>query len=101
MALRLRPRDPANHKVGNAILYGGVHRHYQHPIDKPSEAEVFFVETDFGNHMTLTWREVEEMFVVSGWQDYEEWKANRRHLQSLPNLFDQEKSIFDHSEFTQ
>lgn len=100
MALRLRPKDPTAHKVGNAILYGGKHKFYQHPADKPSEAEAFYVETDFGNHMTLTWREVEEMFVVVGWQDYGEWKDNRRHLLEQPNLIEQDRGVFDHREFT-
>lgn len=94
MGLRLRPRDPSKHQVGNAILYGGDHRIYGTlpgtiggiPLGEVSEAEVFFVETDFGNHMTLTWREVEEMFTVAGWQDHDEWRAARAELQNQPRL---------------
>lgn len=86
MALRLRPRDPSQHQVGNAILYGGDHRIYGFPVGEVSEAEVFFIETDFGNHMTLTWAEVEAMFTIAGWQDYAEWRKARRQLQEQPPL---------------
>ena len=85
MALRLRPRDPSKHIVGNAILYGGEFRQYKHPSDAPHSAEVFYVETDFGSHMTLTWGEVEEMFTVAGYQPYDEWLKARDELrQQLP-----------------
>jgi hypothetical protein len=80
MALRLRPRDPSKYQVGNAILYGGEHKIYDSPKDEVHEAELFFVETDFGNHMKLTWGEVMEMYTVAGWQDYELWRASRDEL---------------------
>lgn len=86
MGLRLRPRDPSKYQVGNAICYGGDHKIYGFPVGEVSEAEVFFVETDFGNHMTLTWGELENMFTVAGWQDYGEWRAARAQLQEQPPL---------------
>lgn len=86
MGLRLRPRDPSKFQVGNAILYGGDRKLEFDDKLSVIDNEVFYVETDFGNHMTLTWREVEEMFTIAGWQSYEDWKAARRALQSQPNL---------------
>jgi hypothetical protein len=53
---------------------------YDSPKDEVHEAELFFVETDFGNHMKLTWGEVMEMYTVAGWQDYELWRARRDEL---------------------
>jgi len=88
----------SKHQVGNAILYGGDHRIYGTmpgsiggiPLGEVSEAEVFFVETDFGNHMTLTWGELEQMFTIAGWQSYESWKAARNELRHQPNLYQKE-----------
>jgi len=86
MALRLRPKDSSKYGVGNAILYGGEHKIYGFPVKEVNEAEVFFIETDFGNHMTLTWGEVSEMFIVAGWQDYAEWRKIREDLLMQPPL---------------
>lgn len=88
MALRLRPKDPSKHQVGNAILYGGEAKIYGHPMGEVNETEIFFIETDFGNHLTLTWGEVMEMFTVAGWQHYDDWKRARHNLQQQPNLIE-------------
>lgn len=89
MAIRLRPRDPSNHQVGNAILYGGERRTYDIKPDEHVETELFYIETDFGNHMKLNWKEVMEMFTVAGWQDYGSWREARAKCIDQPNLVQQ------------
>lgn len=66
-------------RVGNAIIYGGETRDYP-AADGRFEVNVFFVETDFGNHMVLTWKEIEELFTVGHCCDYQEWRKGRAHL---------------------
>jgi len=79
-------------RVGNAILYGGD----DGMIDLASmigqvgePKDIYYVETDFGNHMHLTWDEVQEMFYINGVQSYDRWKEERARLQQEPNLIEQ------------
>ena len=83
--LALKAKTNSDRQHGNGILYGGTRKMYQNPF---KEVEVFFVETDFGNHMTLTWPEVIEMFEVVAVRDYDQWKEDRRQLQNEPNLIE-------------
>jgi hypothetical protein len=63
MGIRLRPRNPSQYQIGNAIIYGGSTKFYhgfaEGEID--TQSEVFYVESDFGNHMTLSWSEIKTM----------------------------------------
>lgn len=61
-------------KTGNAILYGGQDR------DDPQDPPLFYVETDYGNHMKLTWSEIMSMFAVGRPCSYDDWRADRREL---------------------
>jgi len=96
MAFRLRPRNSDKHQVGNAILYGGSRKCYNIKPDDTVETELFYIDTDFGNHMRLTWNEVMEMFTVVGWQDYGSWREARAECMSQPNLIelDREQDSF-------
>lgn len=82
---------------GNGIMYGGckkenpafMHQIMQETADYSgieSHYEVFYVETDFGNHMSLSWSELNSMFEVVGVRNYFQWLADRKYLQSQPNL---------------
>ena len=92
MGIRLRPRDPSQYQVGNAIIYGGGTKFYHGFAEGEvsTQAEVFYVESDFGNHMTMLWPEIEAMWIVVGWQDYEEWRSNRDELRGKPNLIERQ-----------
>lgn len=65
-------------KVGNAILYGGGTAMYTQP--EPKEQVLFFVETDFGNHMQLSWAEIEELWTVGQAANYSRWRSDRDQL---------------------
>lgn len=84
MGLRLRPLNTEMHQVGNAIIYGGMDTNYD--PSAPREGQIFFVESDFGNHMKLSWAEICERWTVVGWQDYREWRQARDELINQPNL---------------
>lgn len=61
-------------KVGNAILYR---------IETDARlGKLYSVETDFGNHMRLTKRELAEMFSLGLRTDYIRWR-NDRYVRSL------------------
>lgn len=76
--LLLQTKDGS--RIGNAILYGGGTRVYVN-ADIPAVV-LYFVETDFGNHMRLTWKEILDQFEIGPAQDYRRWKENRRHIQN-------------------
>lgn len=92
MAFVLRTKD--SKATGNGIVYGGTTAMLN------DEKDTFFVETDFGNHMKLSWAEILEMYEIVRWTSYERWKADRADLQQSPNLFEQmrEKSGFRFNE---
>ena len=52
--------------------------------------ELFYVETDFGNHMKLSWSELTNMFEVVGVRDYDQWKADRDQLRNQPSYIDKD-----------
>jgi len=88
--LRLASKD--GNKVGNAILYGGddgmlTLGSMVGQVDEPKDR--YYVETDFGNHMTLTWGEINELYDIKGVQSYDHWKSERQRLREEPNLIEQ------------
>lgn len=85
--LLLRAKATPDRQHGNGIMYGGGTKIYN-TIGDFVQKEVFYVETDFGNHMTLTWGELNEMFEVVGVRDYGNWRMDRSQLQSQPNLIE-------------
>ena len=96
MGILLIPRNPSEHQVGNVIIYGGATKFY-HNFDKDKvvpkivpPTQVYFVETDFGNHMTMLWSEIETLWITAGWRDYTEWRSKRDELRSQPNLIEKE-----------
>lgn len=95
MALRLKAKTAkSGRQHGNGILYGGsLKTYHMFEPDKYQEIEVFYVETDFGNHMTLNWDEVMEMFEVVGWANYDEWRRDRDALREHPRLDQQDMAI--------
>jgi hypothetical protein len=64
-------------RFGNAILYGGGPSCYA----VGETVNLFFVETDFGHKMRMTWNEVNEMFNISRVCSYDEWANDRANLQ--------------------
>jgi hypothetical protein len=84
--ITLKTKDGS--KTGNAIIYGGEDpmdslaslqaRTFNGVCDEPKP--LFFVETDFGNHMKLSWTEIEEMFTIGQTMDYSFWHAKRAEL---------------------
>lgn len=95
--LLLKAKVDANRQHGNGIMYGGRRKEnpaYMHNLFLPSSDreeveshyELFYVETDFGNHMALMWSELTAMFEIVGVRDYGQWQADRSYLQSQPNL---------------
>ena len=95
LLLKAKVSQSGNH--GNGILYGGGCKEnpgFMRAVMDPeqdssgvdSHYEIFFVETDFGNHMKLTWGELTAMYDVVGVRDYGQWKADRLYLQSQPDL---------------
>ena len=95
--LLLKAKTAGGHQHGNGIMYGGTRKQYSSPPETEAyaEHEVFYVETDFGNHMALLWTELTDMFDVIGVRDYEKWKADRLYLQSQPNLIDETNGFGD------
>lgn len=91
LLLRAKTSDGRQH--GNGIMYGGTRKQYFgfSETEPHTDHEVFYVETDFGNHMTLSWTELTDMFDVVGVRDYQKWKADRAYLQSQPNRIDEEE----------
>lgn len=69
--ITLRTKDPARN--GNAILYGSE------PSGFTGE-QLMLVETDFGNRMKLTSRELNELFTVGQVVDYRIWQNERQQL---------------------
>ena len=72
-------------KTGNAIIYGSE--------DHPELGVVFLVETDFGNRMRLTWREIDEWFTPMRTCPYEVWNADRQALRDSNRQTDLEDAI--------
>lgn len=62
-------------ETGNAIIYGS-------DTSKFLEEPVFLVETDFGNRMRLTAKEIDDSFMIGRPQDYATWAKDRRALQN-------------------
>lgn len=73
--ITLNTRDGS--RVGNAIIYGGETRWCEHTHEN---VHVFLLETDFGNHMVLTWREIEELYTIGRYCDYQQWREERARL---------------------
>lgn len=71
MALVVRSKDTSH--TGNGIIYDGG-------ISETTGNEVFYVETDFGNHIKLTWQDIEYMYAIIRWTDYDRWRADRDEL---------------------
>lgn len=85
-------------RIGNGILYGGAEATPNEWEPLRSEGpQTYFVETDFGNHMRLTWAEVNEMFTIAGIMDYTYWRKERAELQSQSNLIQKmkEQPLYD------
>ncbi len=82
-------------KTGNAIIYGGDDfvNVYSPKVILDLEPgtpmkPIFFVETDFGNRMKLTWSEIEELFTVGRVCPYDQWKADRNSLREQNAIHD-------------
>lgn len=78
-------------KTGNAIIYDGDDGiSWERMIGEFSEPKpLFYVETDFGNRMKLTWREIEDWFTIGRIQDYKKWKqdqADRREQNEIEDI---------------
>lgn len=74
-------------RIGNGILYGGAEATPNEREPLRSEGpQTYFVETDFGNHMRLSWAEVNEIFTVAGVMDYTYWRQERNYLRDQSNL---------------
>lgn len=59
-------------KVGNAIWYGS---------EQHEELGYFhLIETDFGNKMRLTIKEIHEWYSIGHMVDYDLWRADRLYL---------------------
>lgn len=70
-------------KVGNGIRYGTE-------LSRYVEGTVLnLVETDFGNRMKLTNRELEELYTVGPERDYDQWKKDREEVQLNHRIEDQ------------
>jgi hypothetical protein len=89
LVLRAKPNETSKH--GNAIMYGGETKQYDLPtmLNNHEPYELFYVETDFGNHMKLSWSELTSMFEVVRVMDYERWKMERSDLRNQPNYMQQ------------
>ena len=89
-------------KVGNAILYGGMQGSPLPRFPNDEMPHIFFVETDFGHHMKLTWSEIEELYTVSHFQDYHQWRSERAKLHERTNHMEDLASgtMMTYSEFT-
>lgn len=87
-------KDPQH---GNGIMYGGESKSYDIAAMLGGDKihELFYVETDFGNHMKLSWNELNEMFYVVGVRDYQQWRTDRNYLLSQPSYLDQDKEHID------
>lgn len=89
-------------QVGNAIIYGGDDGFNDNAIQMMISTTnfepkpIFYVETDFGNHMKLTWREIEERFTIGKVMDYNQWKSERDGLRSSPNLIEERTKQHDY-----
>lgn len=98
LLLAAKPVDDNQRQHGNGIMYGGGRK--ENPafmaeimsgsltggFTPDSHNEVFFVETDFGNRMTLSWSELTRMYDVVGVRDYRVWRAERQHLIDQPPM---------------
>lgn len=81
--LTLHTRDGS--QVGNAVLYGAENRQYN-AEQVEQTVLVFHVETDFGNHMTLTQSELDAMYTAGRKTDYKRWSADRGQLINHPKM---------------
>lgn len=83
-------------RIGNGILYGGAEATPNEREPLRSEGpQTYFVETDFGNHMRLTWNEVNELFTIEGVMDYSFWKQEREFLRQQPNIMQNMQQSWD------
>lgn len=76
--ITLKTKD--GRKTGNAIIFGGGY-------SKHTGDPVFYIQTDFGNHMTLHWAEIEDMFTIGHVMDYSEWQVSRSRCADDTRIF--------------
>lgn len=90
LVLRAKPNETSKH--GNAIMYEGESKRYDFPaiLNEGEVYELFYVETDFGNHMKLSWSELTSMFEVVGVRNYDQWKADRNELRAQLSYIDKD-----------
>ncbi len=59
-------------KGTNAILYGGEDFSPHH------DGPVYFIETDFGNHIRLSFEEMWSRYTIGPVRNYDEWRQDRQ-----------------------
>lgn len=79
LRLAAKPRKDNQRQHGNGIMYGGG----ASPMTFDNDYEprnLFYVETDFGNRMKLTWNELNELYEIIEVVDYKAWRQERSDL---------------------
>lgn len=79
LRLAAKPVTDGQRQHGNGIMYGGGTSPML-SFDDYQQRELFYVETDFGNKMKLTWTELTTMFDIVSVVDYKVWRAERAEL---------------------
>ena len=85
--LTLQTKNSKAH--GNAIIVRQIEPSSQSMKDYLQGRPLWLVETDFGNRMRLTDREIDDMFHRSkDPTDYEQWKHDRAELRQQNQIED-------------
>lgn len=61
-------------KRSNAIIKGGE----DYSLIDGVEGPIYIVESDFGNVMKLTWKEIEQSYTVGPVRNYRDWREDRQ-----------------------
>ncbi len=65
--------------IGNAIIYGIYKKNFAYP-------EMFLIETDFGNQLRLTGRELLAWFSIGPKTSIQRWKTDRSIKRALNEI---------------
>lgn len=83
----LYTKNPIQH--GNAIIVREVDKLDRKMIDWLAGRKLWVVETDFGNRMRLTDREIDEFYTRGDERSYKEWLFDKRMLMEQNHISDE------------
>jgi len=89
----LRPTIKAMKSIGFAIIYGGKKDGVLMVNEdqfRLTEWDRIFIETDFGNHLSISQVELANTFELLSRQSYDRWRNDRDALRQQPNLIEDE-----------